>query len=149
MSEEIQDPLPRNLLRRVLWYAGWPFRWLLLLIIKTYQRWISPALPSSCKYHPSCSSYAAQSLQRHGAGKGTLLAGWRVLKCNPFSEGGVNPIPERGRWRAEMHTDGKPRGGGNLGTGDAELGDCENHPDKGCASSTSKTESTKYLAAGV
>ncbi len=68
---------------------------LLLAIVGAYQRWISPARPRRCRYEPSCSTYAAEALSRFGAARGTLLATWRVLRCNPFSHGGFDPVPER------------------------------------------------------
>ena len=67
----------------------------LLALIAAYQRWISPATGRRCRYEPSCSSYAAESIRSFGALRGTLLAGWRVLRCNPFSHGGFDPVPKR------------------------------------------------------
>jgi putative membrane protein insertion efficiency factor len=52
-------------------------------------------MPRRCRYEPSCSTYAAEAVSRFGAGRGTLLAGWRLLRCNPFSHGGFDPVPER------------------------------------------------------
>jgi putative membrane protein insertion efficiency factor len=66
-----------------------------LALIGAYKRWLSPAMPRRCRYEPSCSTYAAESVSRFGAGKGLLLAGWRLLRCNPFSHGGFDPVPER------------------------------------------------------
>jgi len=68
---------------------------LLLALIAAYKRWLSPAMPRRCRYEPSCSTYATESLRRFGALRGTLLAGWRLLRCNPFSHGGFDPVPER------------------------------------------------------
>jgi uncharacterized protein len=68
---------------------------LLLSPIAVYQRWISPSLPRRCRYEPTCSAYAAQSIRRFGAIRGLLLACWRLLRCNPFSHGGFDPVPER------------------------------------------------------
>ena len=68
---------------------------LLLALIAAYGRWVSPALPRRCRYEPTCSAYAAQSLRRFGAVRGSLLAGYRLLRCNPFSDGGFDPVPER------------------------------------------------------
>jgi putative membrane protein insertion efficiency factor len=67
----------------------------LLSLIGAYKRWLSPAMPRRCRYEPSCSTYAAESVSRFGAGKGLLLASWRLLRCNPFSHGGFDPVPER------------------------------------------------------
>jgi uncharacterized protein len=66
----------------------------LLAPISAYQRWISPGLPRRCRYEPTCSAYAVQSIRRFGAVRGLLLAGWRLLRCNPFSHGGFDPVPE-------------------------------------------------------
>jgi putative membrane protein insertion efficiency factor len=67
----------------------------LLGLIGAYQRRISPAFPRRCRYEPTCSAYAVESIGRFGVARGTLLAGWRVLRCNPFSHGGFDPVPER------------------------------------------------------
>lgn len=68
---------------------------ILLTLLGTYKRWISPLTPRRCRYEPSCSTYAAESVSRFGAGRGFLLASWRLLRCNPFSHGGFDPVPER------------------------------------------------------
>ena len=68
---------------------------ILLALIGTYKRRISPALPQRCRYDPSCSTYAAESIGRFGAARGLLLASWRLLRCNPFSHGGFDPVPGR------------------------------------------------------
>jgi uncharacterized protein len=75
------------------------FTRLLLAPIRIYQRLISPALPRRCKYEPTCSSYAAQALRSHGPLRGTVLAGWRLLRCNPFSHGGYDPVSEQRLFR--------------------------------------------------
>lgn len=67
-------------------------------IIRFYQRRISPRFAPRCRYYPSCSSYALESVQIHGAGKGTLIATWRILRCNPWSKGGADYVPEKGAW---------------------------------------------------
>ena len=67
----------------------------LLTTIAFYQRRISPAFPRRCRYEPSCSSYAAEAIGRFGLLRGSLLAAWRLLRCNPFSHGGFDPVPER------------------------------------------------------
>jgi hypothetical protein len=63
--------------------------------IRVYQRWISPARPRRCRYEPTCSAYAAEAIARFGATRGCLLATWRLLRCNPFSHGGFDPVPRR------------------------------------------------------
>ena len=60
--------------------------------IRGYRRFISPALPPRCKYEPPCSAYAVQSIERYGILRGLVLAGWRLLRCNPFSHGGYDPV---------------------------------------------------------
>lgn len=63
--------------------------------IRAYQRWVSPSRPRRCKYEPTCSAYAVESIERYGAARGFLLATWRLLRCNPFSHGGFDPVPEK------------------------------------------------------
>jgi putative membrane protein insertion efficiency factor len=60
--------------------------------IRLYQRVISPALPRRCKYEPTCSRYAVQAIQRYGILRGLVLAAWRLLRCNPWSHGGFDPV---------------------------------------------------------
>ncbi len=60
--------------------------------IVAYQRFVSPALPRRCKYEPTCSAYAAQAIREYGILRGLVLAVWRVLRCNPFSHGGFDPV---------------------------------------------------------
>ena len=70
-------------------------RTVVLLPIRGYQRLISPMLGQHCKYYPSCSEYAAQAIQRYGILRGLVLAGWRLLRCNPWSPGGVDPVEDQ------------------------------------------------------
>jgi hypothetical protein len=65
---------------------------LVLAPIRFYRRFISPGLPPRCRYHPSCSAYAVQAVERYGILRGLVLAGWRLLRCNPFSHGGYDPV---------------------------------------------------------
>jgi putative membrane protein insertion efficiency factor len=58
--------------------------------IRLYQRLVSPLLPARCKYHPTCSEYAVGAIRRYGVLRGGVLAGWRLLRCNPWSHGGVD-----------------------------------------------------------
>ena len=60
--------------------------------IRGYQRIVSPLVGSRCRYYPSCSEYAAQAIERFGILRGLVLAGWRLLRCNPWSAGGVDPV---------------------------------------------------------
>jgi putative membrane protein insertion efficiency factor len=64
----------------------------LVAAVRVYQRLISPLLPRRCKYEPTCSAYALAAIRQHGAVRGSILAAWRVLRCNPFSHGGYDPV---------------------------------------------------------
>lgn len=65
--------------------------------VVAYRRWLSPALPSRCRFYPSCSAYALEALARRGALRGTGLAILRVLRCHPFHPGGYDPVPDNDR----------------------------------------------------
>jgi uncharacterized protein len=67
--------------------------------IRVYQRAISPGLPARCKYHPSCSEYALQAVRRYGVMRGAVLAAWRILRCNPWSHGGVDFVDDQKLFR--------------------------------------------------
>lgn len=67
---------------------------IVLAFIRGYQRFISPALPPSCIYEPTCSHYGYEAIEKHGIINGVLMTTWRVLRCNPFSHGGYDPVPE-------------------------------------------------------
>ena len=68
-------------------------RRLVLLPIRGYQRFISPGLPPSCRFTPTCSQYALEAVTKHGALKGSWLAARRLVRCHPFNPGGYDPIP--------------------------------------------------------
>ncbi len=68
---------------------------ILIAFVKVYQYTISPLLGQRCRYYPSCSNYAVEALREHGALRGLGLATWRLLRCNPFSNGGYDPVPPR------------------------------------------------------
>jgi putative membrane protein insertion efficiency factor len=72
--------------------------------IRVYQRLISPALPQRCKYHPSCSAYAVQAVESYGILRGSVLAVWRLLRCNPFSHGGYDPVSAQRLFRLPART---------------------------------------------
>ena len=80
-----------------------PWRWLVLGPIELYRRAVSPALPRRCKYEPTCSRYAAQAVREFGILRGTVLAGWRLLRCNPFGHGGFDPVAEQGVFHRRAH----------------------------------------------
>ena len=91
--------------RSVLWVAGAPFRWILLALIRMYQVTLSGWLGGQCKYHPSCSHYAEQAVRVHGALKGSLMAAWRLARCGPFTDGGVDHVPPHTRSRHVEYDD--------------------------------------------
>jgi len=66
---------------------------MLRLAVVAYRRWISPALPPRCRFHPTCSAYALEALETHGALRGLALTVWRLLRCHPFHPGGFDPVP--------------------------------------------------------
>ena len=68
---------------------------LLIKLIRFYQKNISANTSSKCKYFPTCSNYALEAIEIHGVFIGSLLAFWRILRCNPFSKGGYDPVPEK------------------------------------------------------
>ncbi len=69
----------------------------LLLLIRAYQRLLSPLLPRACRFYPSCSSYAAEAVERHGPALGAFLAARRIARCHPFNPGGYDPVPREAR----------------------------------------------------
>ena len=71
-----------------------PITLLIVGLIRGYQYFISPLVPPSCRFEPTCSHYAMSALRQHGAVVGLALALWRVLRCNPFVPGGVDEVPE-------------------------------------------------------
>jgi uncharacterized protein len=69
-------------------------RWIVLLLFRFYQAVVSPGLPpDTCRFYPSCSHYGYQAVYKYGALKGSVMAVWRVLRCNPFNPGGYDPVP--------------------------------------------------------
>lgn len=73
-------------------------RRLLMLLVRAYQVGISPYTPPACRYDPVCSQYGIEALRVHGAVKGILLISWRILRCNPLTRGGLDPVPAPGMW---------------------------------------------------
>lgn len=67
---------------------------LMIWAVRAYQKWISPLFPPSCRYYPTCSQYTLEALRQHGAIKGVLMGGARILRCNPWSRGGVDKVPD-------------------------------------------------------
>ena len=62
-------------------------------LLRFYKRFVSPLLPAACRFQPTCSEYAMQAVERHGVLRGGRLTLWRLLRCQPFSKGGYDPVP--------------------------------------------------------
>ena len=72
---------------------------IVLAPLQLYRRFVSPAIPARCKYHPTCSAYAVEALRELGPLRGTIVAAWRLARCNPWSHGGFDPLSERRLFR--------------------------------------------------
>ena len=70
-------------------------RGLFLLPVRAYRRLVSPLLPQRCRYYPTCSHYAADAVERYGVMRGSVLAVWRLLRCNPWSAGGIDHVEDQ------------------------------------------------------
>jgi uncharacterized protein len=82
-------------------------KFLALCLLRTYKRWISPMLPASCRYVPTCSEYAMEAVERFGVLRGGAMAAWRLLRCHPFAKGGLDPVrknPAHGKQHDEWCT---------------------------------------------
>jgi uncharacterized protein len=90
-------------LRSAVDIAGSPARWLLVGVIRAYRLTLSGWLGGQCKYYPSCSSYAEEAVRRHGALRGSALAAWRLIRCNPYSKGGVDHVPGHASYDGMAH----------------------------------------------
>ena len=89
-TEEQPEPRLRDLPLNVKTFLRWP----LLALIRLYQFTISRALPANtCRFYPTCSHYGYRAIYKYGFLKGSLMAAWRVLRCNPFNPGGFDPLP--------------------------------------------------------
>lgn len=83
------------------WRATRVARGAVLAPIFVYQRFVSPAIPRRCKYEPTCSRYAVEAIGEYGILKGLVLAGWRLLRCNPWSYGGYDPVEAQRVFRTD------------------------------------------------
>ncbi len=82
----------------------------LIAPIRFYQRFITPYTPATCRYYPTCSAYAVTALRTHGAVVGTGLTIWRLLRCNPWSDGGIDHVPAKGQLRHRAGEQGEHDG---------------------------------------
>ena len=87
-----------NAVRRSLGAAGAPVRVALIGAILVYRVALSGVFGGRCRFEPSCSVYAEEAIRRHGAIRGSVLAFWRILRCNPFGRPGLDPVPKRLRY---------------------------------------------------
>lgn len=87
---------------------------LIFFLLNLYKRFVSPLLGQRCRFYPSCSDYARVAVARFGPWRGGLLAGWRILRCQPLCSGGNDPVPDH------FHFTGCRTAGGQHGTGDRE-----------------------------
>ncbi|GAA1296922.1 membrane protein insertion efficiency factor YidD [Pseudonocardia xinjiangensis] len=88
----MSDPAGRSVVARVL-----------IGLLHGYQRWVSPALPPTCRFYPTCSAYAVEALQVHGVLRGSWLTLCRLLRCAPWHPGGIDPVPPRRPRPARNH----------------------------------------------
>ncbi|WP_084106270.1 membrane protein insertion efficiency factor YidD [Demequina sp. NBRC 110056] len=102
--------------RRVIAAAVAVPRLVIIGIIRIYQLGVSPLLGPRCKYYPSCSAYGLEAVRRHGAIKGFALGVWRVLRCNPWSHGGVDDVPATGEPLFRRHRHSSPDAHASLTT---------------------------------
>jgi hypothetical protein len=91
------------------WLARLPQR-LLILLVQAYRLLLKPWLGNACRFEPTCSAYALEALQRHGAARGALLGGWRLMRCHPWCAGGLDPVPEAGSGLFTRLLAGRPPG---------------------------------------
>ena len=82
-------------LRRLVRRAGAPARFALVALIRLYRVSLAGLFGGQCRFHPSCSRYAEQAIREHGAIRGVGMSAWRLLRCNPFGKGGLDPVPRR------------------------------------------------------
>ena len=94
MNEEFQESFKEERLRDLPVTIRTLPRWILLALIRVYQKVLSPLNPpGTCRFYPTCSHYTYQAIYRFGALRGGLLGMKRIVRCNPFNEGGIDPVP--------------------------------------------------------
>jgi uncharacterized protein len=92
-----------NALRRMAWTTGEPARGALVLLIRVYRATLSGWLGGQCRFYPTCSHYAEDAIRSRGAVRGSVLATWRILRCNPFGAGGIDRPPPHARYEDVTH----------------------------------------------
>jgi uncharacterized protein len=92
--------------RRATWWLGAPVRAVLIGAIRIYRATLSGWLGGQCRFYPSCSTYAEEAIRVHGAVRGSAMAAWRILRCNPFGAGGIEHVPPRSRPRTIVGSSG-------------------------------------------
>ncbi len=97
-----------NVVRRTLWLLGAPVRAVLIAGIRLYRATLSGAWGSQCRFHPSCSHYAEDAIGTYGAARGSAMAAWRIMRCQPFGRGGFEPVPPRSSNRYDKVIPGAP-----------------------------------------
>jgi putative membrane protein insertion efficiency factor len=85
-------------------------KYVAIILVYVYRYTLGVLFPTSCKYHPSCSQYAIEAFRVHGVAWGAILTGWRLLRCNPWSDGGVDKVPERRLRCSQQRMSGAARG---------------------------------------
>lgn len=95
----------------------------LLAPIRAYQRWISPAFPRRCRYEPTCSAYGAEAIRELGPARGLVVAAWRLLRCNPFSKGGIDDLADRTLFRDVPPTADRAAAGDRAAAADRAAAD--------------------------
>ncbi|MEZ5212193.1 membrane protein insertion efficiency factor YidD [Gordonia sp. (in: high G+C Gram-positive bacteria)] len=88
----------------VQWLVTLP-RKALIFVIELYRTWVSPTRMPTCRFEPTCSTYAVEALETHGFVWGSVLSTWRLLKCGPWHKPGYDPVPEKGAWRRRRDRD--------------------------------------------
>jgi uncharacterized protein len=86
------------MIRRAAWFAGAPVRAVEIALIRVYRATLSGWLGGQCRFYPTCSHYAEDAIRERGALRGTLMAAWRILRCNPFGEGGIDHVRPEGAY---------------------------------------------------
>jgi putative membrane protein insertion efficiency factor len=91
------------MIRRAAWFVGAPVRAVEIGLIRLYRATLSGWLGGHCRFYPTCSHYAEDAIRDRGAFRGTLMAAWRILRCNPFGKGGIDHVPSPRRYDDVTH----------------------------------------------